>query len=132
MEIHPTVLVKGYRMAEVQAQKILKNLTKSVSLEDEEMLRNIVITAMTGKGAEANKEVLSELILRAVKLVAAEGRINLSDIKVETIVGEGVDNSELVQGIVLDKERVHASMPERMENAKIALLDAALEIKNTK
>ncbi len=131
MEIHPTVLVKGYRMAEVQAQKILKNLTKSVSLEDEEMLRNIVITAMTGKGAEANKEVLSELILRAVKLVAAEGRINLSDIKVETIVGEGVDNSELVQGIVLDKERVHASMPERMENAKVALLDAALEIKNT-
>lgn len=131
MEIHPTVLVKGYRMAEVQAQKILKNLAKSVSLEQEEMLRNIIITAMTGKGAEANKEVLSELILRAVKLVAAGGKINLGDIKVEIIVGEGADSSELVQGIVLDKERVHAAMPERIENAKVALLDAALEIKNT-
>ncbi|MEK6853470.1 MAG: thermosome subunit beta, partial [Nanoarchaeota archaeon] len=131
MEIHPTVLVKGYRMAEVQAQKILKNLAQSISLEHEEMLRNIIITAMTGKGAEANKEVLSELILRAVKLVAAEGKINLGDIKVEIIVGEGADSSELVQGIVLDKERVHAAMPERIENAKVALLDAALEIKNT-
>lgn len=130
-EIHPTVLAKGYRLAEVQAQKILKVLGEKVSIENKEILVNIAITAMTGKGAEANKEVLAELILRAVKIVAAEGKIHLDDIKVETIVGESIGTSELVQGIVLDKERVHTSMPERVENAKVALLDAALEIKNT-
>ncbi len=130
-EIHPTVLVKGYRLAEARAQDFLKTLGEEVSLEREDLLKNIAITAMTGKGAEANKEVLSELIVRAVKTVADQGKIDLSDIKVETIVGESVDTSELVQGLVLDKEKVHVSMPERVENAKVALLDASLEIKNT-
>ncbi len=130
-EIHPTVLAKGYRLAEAQAQKFLKTLGEKVSLEREDLLKNIAITAMTGKGAEANKEVLSELIVQAVKIVAVQGKIDLDDIKVEIIVGESVDTSELVQGLVLDKEKVHASMPELVENAKVALLDASLEIKNT-
>src|SRR3989344_3945636 len=130
-EIHPTVLAKGYRLAEVQAQRILKQLGEKASLENEGLLKNIAITAMTGKGAETNKEFLAELLLRAVKHVAVNGKIDLGDIKVETIVGESVEKSELVQGLVLDKEKVHASMPKQMENAKVALLDAALEIKNT-
>ncbi len=130
-EIHPTILAKGYRLAEAQAQKILRSLGEKVSLENKDILVNIAITAMTGKGAEANKEVLAELIWQAVQNVADNGKIHLDDIKVETIVGESADTSELVQGMVLDKERVHASMPERVENAKVALLDAALEIKNT-
>lgn len=130
-EIHPTVLAKGYRLAEVQAQKILSSLAEKVSLEHEDVLKNIAITAMTGKGAEANKEILSGLILQAVKTVAHDGKMQLDDVKVETIVGEGADTSELVQGIVLDKERAHPAMPEKVENAAVALLDAALEIKNT-
>lgn len=130
-EIHPTVLAKGYRLAEVQAQKILKQLGEKVSLENESLLKNIAITAMTGKGAETNKEFLAELLLQAVKHVAVQGKIDLGDIKVETIVGESVEKSELVQGLVLDKEKVHASMPEQVKDAKVALLDASLEIKNT-
>ena len=130
-EIHPTVLARGYRLAEIQAQKILAQLGERVSLESEEILKNIAITAMTGKGAETNKEFLAELILQAVKHVAVSGKIELDDIKVETIVGESVEKSELVQGLVLDKEKVHAAMPEQVENARVALLDASLEIKNT-
>ena len=130
-EIHPTVLAKGYRLAEVQAQHILKSLAEKVSLESGTILKNIAVTAMTGKGAETNKDFLAELILQAVKHVAHHGKIELDDIKVETIVGESVERSELVQGLVLDKEKVHASMPQQTVDAKVALLDASLEIKNT-
>lgn len=130
-EIHPTVLAKGYRLAEAEAQKLLMQAAKEVSLDKEQVLRNVAITAMTGKGAEANKEGLAELILRAIKRVAEGNEVDLDDIKVQTITGESVDNSELVDGIVLDKERVHPSMPERLENVKVALLNFSLEIKNT-
>lgn len=133
-EIHPTVLAKGYRLAEEEAQKLLKQTAKRVTINDDLLLKNIAITAMTGKGAEANKETLAALIVKAVKNVAEKRdatKINLDDIKVERIIGDSVDKSELVEGIVLDKERVHSSMPEMLENVKVALLDTALEIKNT-
>jgi len=133
--IHPTVLAKGYRLAEAEAQKILQKLAENVSLDREDLLRNIAITAMTGKGAETHKEKLADLILRAVKNVAITKNnktlVDIEDIKLERQVGESTDHSELIEGIVLDKERVHPSMPEMVEKAKIALLDAALEIKNT-
>ncbi len=132
-EIHPTVLAKGYRLAEAEAQRLLKGAAKTIAISDEQLLRNVAITAMTGKGAEANKEKLADLIVRAVKKVAQgnQDKIDLNDIKVETITGGSVDYSELVEGIVLDKERAHPGMPERVERAKVALLDASLEIKNT-
>ena len=134
-EIHPTVIAKGYRLAEIQAQKILKDFAVSVSFQDTLILQNIAITAMTGKGAEANKEHLAGLILTAVRKVAetkdGKIKINLDDIKVEKQVGESTDHSELIEGLVLDKERVHPSMPEQVHNARVALLDDSLEIKNT-
>lgn len=131
--IHPTVLAKGYRLAQLEAQKILHSLAKPLTLADEDLLQQIAITAMTGKGAEANKEVLAALVVKAVKRVVEqrEGvRVNLDDIKVEKQIGDS-STSELVEGIVLDKERVHPGMPERVEKAAVALLDASLEIKNT-
>ncbi len=134
-QIHPTVLARGYRLAEREAQKLLQAMAETVSVEDEEALNNIAITAMTGKGAEANREQLAQLIVNAVKRVAESknGTMNvaLDHIKVERVVGGNADHSELVEGIVLDKERVHPAMPQRVENAKVALLDSALEIKNT-
>ena len=133
--IHPTVLAKGYRLAENEAQRLLKNLAENVSIEDDEILKNIAITAMTGKGAETNRVLLANLIVKAVRGVAESvnglTKVDLGDIKVEKQVGESSDNSELIEGIVLDKERVHPAMPESVENAKVALLNAALEIKNT-
>ncbi|MBU0460238.1 MAG: TCP-1/cpn60 chaperonin family protein [Nanoarchaeota archaeon] len=134
-EIHPTVLARGYRLAEVKAQEILNAIAEDVNLDNLDLLRNIAITAMTGKGAESNKEKLADLAVRAVKGVAetinGKTEVDLADIKIEKRVGESSDHSELIAGIVLDKERVHPGMPEKVIEAKVALLDAALEIKNT-
>ena len=129
--IHPTVLAKGYRLAEREAQRLLKTIAKPITIHDKEMLRQIAMTAMTGKGAEPNKENLADLLVVAVTRVLDHGVVDLDNIKVERVVGESTEKSELIEGIVLDKERVHSAMPEKIENAKVALLDAALEIKNT-
>lgn len=128
-EIHPTVIARGYRLAEHEAQKVLQRLGMPVSLHEEDLLEQIATTAMTGKGGEADKEHLARLIVKAVKTVAQGTIIEKDFIKVEKLVGSG--SSELVEGIVLDKERVHPAMPKRVENVAVALLDAALEIKNT-
>jgi archaeal chaperonin len=134
-EIHPTILAKGYRLAEQEAQKILKEAAIDVSINDETVLKNIAITAMTGKGAEANKSKLAELVVKAVKSIAVETNnkfeVDLNCIKIEKIVGESTDTSELVEGIVIDKEKVHSAMPVKVEEAKVVLLNSALEIKNT-
>ncbi|MBT4151188.1 thermosome subunit, partial [Candidatus Woesearchaeota archaeon] len=133
--IHPTVLARGYRLAEIEAQKILNDIAEDVDINNNAVLNNIAMTAMTGKGAESNKEHLAELIVKAAKDVVSTKNdqliVNLDDIKVEKRVGKSTDHSNLVEGIVLDKERVHPEMPEKVENAKIALLDCPLEIKNT-
>lgn len=134
-EIHPTVLAKGYRLAEAQAQKLLRDLAETVSLNNNEVLKNVAITAMTGKGAETNKEMLADLIVTAVKGVAEQssGRwvVDIGNVKIEKRIGDSAERSELIAGIVLDKEVVHPAMPRKVEDARIALLDAALEIKNT-
>ena len=86
---------------------------------------------MTGKGAEASKEVLSEIVIKSVKAIAEGDDADIENIKIEKKIGGGVEESTLISGIVLDKERVHSNMPKKIKNAKIALLDCAVEIKNT-
>ena len=89
------------------------------------------MTAMTGKGAEGSKELLAEICVKAVKQIKDnDGTIDLDNIKIEKKVGGGAEDSELIQGILIDKEKVHSAMPRMIKNAKIALLDAALEIKS--
>ncbi len=133
--IHPTVIAKGYRMAAERAQEILDKIAENVSVNDSALLKNIAITAMTGKGAEAAKEVLSDIIVSAVKSVTEEADnkvyVDTESIKLEKKTGAGIEDTELIQGIVIDKEKVHPNMPRNVENTKIALLDIALEIKNT-
>jgi len=126
-KIHPTIITKGYRLAAERAQLILKEIAVEITTEDE--LIKIAQTAMTGKGAEHAKEKLSELIVRAVKIIADNGKVNLDDIKIEKRKGSSIEESSLIEGIVLDKERVSQEMPSKIQNAKIALLDCALEIK---
>ncbi|MBD3163581.1 thermosome subunit [Candidatus Woesearchaeota archaeon] len=134
-EVHPTVIAKGYRLAEAKAQEILNKITEPVTEKDETTLRKIAMTAMTGKGAENAKEKLAQLTVSALKSVIEKSEDGLSidadSIKLEKKVGGSVEDSELIGGVVLDKERVHSSMPKYVENAKIALIDAAVEIKNT-
>jgi len=129
--IHPTVITKGFRLAADKAQELLLNLAEDVDIDDEDILNKIAMTAMTGKGAENAKEKLAELCVKAVKNVIEDGEVDLDDIKIEKKIGDGIENSELIEGVVLDKERVHSGMPKKIENAKIALLDAAVEIKST-
>ncbi|MFZ2455806.1 MAG: thermosome subunit beta [Candidatus Altiarchaeia archaeon] len=133
--IHPSIIVRGYRMASEKADEILKTIGKEVTLKDEKLLQQIAQTAMTGKGSEASKEKLSDLAVRAVKQVSetVDGKIkvDLDNVKVEKKEGASIADSELVQGLIIDKERVSGNMPKLVKNAKIALIDAAVEVKST-
>ncbi len=127
-KIHPTIITKGYGIASAKAQELLNEL--SVEINSEEELLKIAQTAMTGKGAEYVREKLDNIIVSAIKLIAENGKVNLDDIKFEKQKGQSVEKTELIEGLVLDKEKVNQQMPSRIENARIALLDCALEIKN--
>lgn len=127
-KIHPTVIVEGYRIASEKSKEILEEI--SLPVNSKEVLRNIAMTAMTGKGAEGNKEKLSSLIVEAVDQVSNGSQINLEDIKTEKIEGESAASSELVHGVVLSKERVNKEMPDKIVDAKILLVDFSLEIRN--
>ncbi len=134
-DVHPTIIANGYRMAAEKAKEILKEVARDIDIEDEEVLKKIATTSMTGKGAEKAKEYLADLVVKAVKAVAEkEGDkyiVDLDHIKLEKKEGGGIEDTELVRGIVIDKERVHPGMPRRVENAKIALINAPLEIEKT-
>lgn len=129
-KIHPTVITKGYKIAAQKAQKILKEIALKISPENEDILRQIAMTAMTGKGAEDYKEKLAEIIVRAVKQIHKNGKVDLNDIKIEKILGDCVGESELISGIIIDKEKVTNDMPKKIDGAKIALINFALELKN--
>lgn len=133
--IHPTVLAKGYRLAAEKADEILEKIAEDVTEKDVEVLKKIAMTAMTGKGAESSKEKLAGLAVKAVRSVIDNENesftIDRSNIKLEKKVGGSVEDSEMVQGIVLDKEKVHSQMPRYVQNARIALVDSAIEIKST-
>jgi thermosome len=131
-DVHPTVIAHGYRMAAKKAQEILNDIAVDIKADDFEMLRKIADTAMTGKGAEAAKEKLCDLVVRAVTMVADEdGTVDTEFIKVEKKVGGSIEDSEIIEGVVIDKERVHPGMPKVIKEAKILLLNAAVEFKKT-
>ncbi|MFH1590286.1 MAG: thermosome subunit alpha, partial [archaeon] len=129
-KIHPTVITKGYRLAAEKSQEILKDLALRVSPDDEDVLKQVAMTAMTGKGAEDAKESFAEIIVRAVKQVQNDKGIDINDIKIEKSKGDGIKDTELIAGIVLDKEKVSQDMPVVVDDAHIALVDFPLEIKN--
>ncbi|MAF35915.1 thermosome subunit [archaeon] len=130
-EVHSTIISKGYRLAATKAKDVIEKMAETVSEKDEDILTKIALTAMTGKGAELAKEKLAKLLVEAVSQVQEGGQVDLTDIKIEKKVGNGAEDSELIKGIIIDKERVHSAMPKNVKNAKVALLDTALEIKDT-
>jgi thermosome len=129
-KIHPTVITKGYRLAAEKSQEILKEICLKITPDDTEILKQIAMTAMTGKGAEDNKEHFAEIIVKAVRQIREGNNVDLSDIKIEKSRGDGVKDTELIEGIILDKEKVSHDMPKKIINAKIALVDFPLELKN--
>ncbi len=129
-KIHPTVITSGYRMAASKAQEILEELALRITFEDDEVLKQIAMVAMTGKGAEVAKERFAEIIVKAVKQVQENGNIDLDDIKIKKVQENGIENTKLISGIILEKERISQDMPKKIEEAKIALIDFPLELKN--
>ncbi|MEM2924815.1 MAG: thermosome subunit alpha [Methanocellales archaeon] len=134
-EIHPTVVVSGYQMAAQKAQEILSSIAIPVSEEDEDLLKKIAITAMSSKGTQAASEKLAELSVQAVKKVAERDgdkiKVDIDNIKIEKVMGAGIADSQLIDGLIIDKERAHPGMPKLVKNAKIALIGEALEHKKT-
>ncbi len=133
--VHPTVITRGFRMAANKAQDFLKEISMKVTEKDEETLKKIAATAMTGKSVGNARDHLAEIAVKAVKRVAEkEGKKTIADIDNIQVVkkqGGSIEDTELVDGVILDKERVHPRMAKTVKNAKIALLNTALEIKKT-
>ena len=133
--IHPTIIVEGYRKAAEQAIKIINEISQETSIDDEDMLKKAAMTAMHSKVVSGSRDYLSDLVVKAVKSVAEQidgkWKVDIDDIKVEKKQGGSLEDTKLINGIVLDKEVVHPGMPKRVANAKIALIDAPLEIEKT-
>ena len=130
--VHPTVICEGFRLAADKAIELLE----SHSIEtDSDMLVEVAKTALTGKSADAVKSFLADISVNAVMSVATEedGEVNidLDDVKVEKKQGGSIRDSTLVDGIILDKERVHSGMPRSISDARIALVNSAIEVKKT-
>ncbi len=133
--VHPTIIVDGYRKAAVKAIEVLNRIAEKVSATDKKTLLKIANTAMLSKLVSQDSPYLSEIAIDAVSGVAEEihgnYRIDIDDIKVEKKAGGSIKDTKLIKGIILDKEVVHGGMPKHVKNAKIALLNAPLEIEKT-
>jgi len=134
-EVHPTIIVDGYRKAAKKAKQFIKNIAQQITPNDRPILLKIAKTALQTKMVRKESGQLSELIVKAVLAVAQkEGdsfTVDVDDIKVEKKAGGSIPDSSIIQGIVLDKEVVHSGMPKKVTSAKIALINTALEISKT-
>ena len=130
--VHPTVICEGFRLATDKAAELIDSHAVNV---DEMMLEEVAKTALTGKSAGAVKEFLADISVRAVLAVAQKNGdeivVDLDDIKIEKKQGGSIKDSTLVDGIILDKERVHSGMPRSVSDAKVALIDSPIEVKKT-
>ena len=146
--VHPSVIVDGYDAASEQALKLLQKTAVKVDVKDKEILMKIAMTSMYSKLVSEDSPVLSKIVVEAAKQVSEKGeqeekeqqhkngdyrllKVDLDNIKVEKKAGGSIHDTQLIKGIVLDKEVVHSGMPKRVENAKIALINSALEIEKT-
>ena len=134
-EVHPTIIVDGYRKAANKAKQFIKSIAQQVTPNDRPILLKIAKTALQTKMVRKESDQLSDLIVKAVLAVAQkEGdnfTVDIDDIKVEKKAGGSIPDSSIIQGIVLDKEVVHSGMPKKVTSAKIALINTALEISKT-
>jgi thermosome len=133
--IHPTIIIEGFKKASEKAREVLEKMALPVSINDEERLMDVAITSMGSKGIAAAKEHFAKLAVEAVKQVAEEkdGKLkaDIDLIKILKKHGKSLEETELVKGMVIDKEVAHPQMPKIVHNAKIALLNAKLEIEKT-
>ncbi len=130
-DIHPTAIIKGFHLASEQAREEVNEVAEDVDADDEDLLRSVAETSMTGKGAELNKEHLSQLIVDAVSAVTVDDTVDLEFLNIETQTGRSAGESELINGGTVSKDPVHDDMPKSVEDADILLLDQAIEVEET-
>lgn len=129
MKVHPTIITKGYSLAANKTREFLDELAVEIDFSKKEDLKAIAMTAMTGKGAESVKEKFAEIIVNAIQQIQDNSNVDLGNIKIEKNKSNSVENTELIRGVVIDKERVSINMPRKVENARIALVADSLELK---
>lgn len=133
--VHPTVIIDGYRKASEKALEVLEKIAIKINPESQDYLKKAAMTSMASKLVAEHKEYLADIAVKAILAVAEKDgdkyKADVDDVKVEKKPGESVRETKLIQGIVLDKDIAHSGMPKRVEKAKIALLDCPLEIEKT-
>ncbi|MBT3408552.1 thermosome subunit [Candidatus Woesearchaeota archaeon] len=131
-KIHPTILVKGFNLAQKKSNQILNEMSFDISINDTDKLINICQTAMTGKGAEFSKEHLSKILVNCVKNIVEndECDIDINAIKFQKKVGGSIEDTQLIDGILLDKNKLLHSMPNKVNEAKILIMSCPLEHKD--
>ncbi len=131
--VHPTIIANGYKLAALEAVKILEKI--AVDSKTDDMLKRVAMTAMTGKSVGDQREMLSDMAVKAIKSIAEkrDGKtiVDVDNIKVEAKTGGSIADTELINGLVIDKEKIHPRMPKVVKNAKIALISSAMEVKKT-
>jgi len=133
--IHPTVIVSGYRKAAQTAVETLDKMGIPVDMNDRATLKKVAVTAMASKAVGVAKEHLADIAIDAVKQIAEQRGdkwiADIDQVQITKKEGKSLFDSQLIKGIIVDKEVVHPGMPKTVENAKIALLDVALEVEKT-
>ena len=134
-DVHSSVIIDGYQAASEKALEILDEVSKTVSSKDKEILVNIAKTSMESKLISEDNDSLSKIVVDAILQITQtkneKSVVDLDNIKVEKKAGGSIQDTALITGIVLDKEIVHSGMPTKIENAKIAIINTALEIEKT-
>jgi len=134
-DVHPTIIVDGYRKSAIKAIEILNSMGQKIRENDKEDLIKVARTSMQTKLVSRESAQIAELVVSACLQVSEKSdsvsKVDIDDIKVEKKAGGSLHDTKLIKGIVLDKEVVHGGMPKRVEKAKIALLNSALEIEKT-
>ena len=134
-KVHPTMIVQGYRMASEKAVEIVKSIAFDAQESDRALLERVAETAMTGKLAESPDNKIAkfavDLVLNATETYGDKRSFDMDRVNVEKKVGESTMDSEIIEGVVIDKEIVHQNMPRKIVNARIALLSTAIEAKDT-
>ncbi|HPD08384.1 MAG TPA: thermosome subunit beta, partial [Methanomassiliicoccales archaeon] len=133
--IHPTIITSGYRMACNKAMEIIDSMAIKVEPKDRDTLMKIAKTAMMSKSVSGSKELMAQVavdsVINVAEKVNGKWKVDMDNIQVTKKHGGSMDDTQLIAGIIVDKEPVHPGMPKKIEKAKIALLDVALEIKKT-
>ncbi len=134
-DVHPSVIIEGYQAAAEKTLEIYSQMAKKIQPDDRETLLKIATTSMQSKLISEDSDILSKVVVDAILKVATKKAetysVDLENIKVEKKAGGSITDTQIIKGIVLDKEVVHSGMPTKVEKAKIALLNSALEIEKT-